>query len=273
MSQQKNMLFGEVPQTRDSIAEDLRRLGLLPGATVIVHSSLRSLGFVCGGPVALVQALMDVVTEEGTIVMPTFTGDVSDPATWENPPVPQVWWQIIRETMPAFDPRITPTWGMGKTVEVFRTWPGVLRSAHPAFSFAAWGKEAEAITRSHSLDYGLGESSPLARIYERDGQVLLLGVGFDNNTSFHLAEYRVKGAKTTIAGAPVWKEGGRKWVTYQEIQHETERFLELGEAFERETGCVIRGRVGLAEAKLFSQRAAVDFAKEWLERQRQEEKY
>jgi hypothetical protein len=79
-------------------------------------------------------------------------------------------------------------------------------------------------------------------------------------------------AKTTIAGAHVWKEDGREWVTDQEIQHETERFVKLGEAFERETGCVTRGRIGLAEAKLFSQRAAVDFAKEWLERQQQGEK-
>lgn len=59
------------PKTRGSLAEDFRNLGLKKGMTVIVHSSLKSLGWVVGGPIAVVQALMDVLSEEGTLVMPT----------------------------------------------------------------------------------------------------------------------------------------------------------------------------------------------------------
>src|SRR5947209_4670435 len=109
------------PRTRASLAEDLRRLGLSEGVTVLVHSSLSTLGWVCGGPVAVVQALLDVLTDSGTLVMPTHSGEYSDPAPWQEPPVPRDWWPVIRETMPAFDPQVTPTRGMGRIVEVFRS--------------------------------------------------------------------------------------------------------------------------------------------------------
>ncbi|AXI79933.1 aminoglycoside N(3)-acetyltransferase [Peterkaempfera bronchialis] len=101
--------------TRHSLAADLRTLGVLPGETVLVHSSLSSLGWVCGGAVAVLEALLDVVGAAGTLVVPTHTGGNSDPAQWRNPPVPEEWWQPIRDTMPAYDPRTSPTLGMGDT--------------------------------------------------------------------------------------------------------------------------------------------------------------
>src|SRR6266704_869085 len=113
-----------VLRTRLSLAHDLRQLGMQAGMTVIVHSSLKSLGWVCGGPVAVVQALMDVVTETGTLLMPTHSPNYTDPAKWSNPPVPQLWWSALYEQMPAFDPRLTPSWFMGQVAETFRTWPG-----------------------------------------------------------------------------------------------------------------------------------------------------
>ncbi len=59
------------PRTRESLGTDLRQLGLYAEMTVLVHSSLSSLGWVCGGPVTVIQALMDVLTPTGTLVMPT----------------------------------------------------------------------------------------------------------------------------------------------------------------------------------------------------------
>jgi aminoglycoside 3-N-acetyltransferase len=251
------------PRTRDSLARELRQAGLVAGMTMIVHSSLSSLGWVCGGPVAVVQALMDVVTISGTIVMPTHTGDYSDPAEWQHPPVPAAWWPIIREAMPIFDPRTTPTRGMGQIVEVFRTCPGVLRSSHPEVSFAAWGRKATYVTDGHGLDRSLGESSPLARIYDLGGSVLLLGVGYDRNTSFHLAEYRTPGSKQVQRGAPIVEGEKRVWKVYPDIAFEDDLFIELGNAFEQ-TGHVTRSTIGSAEARLFSQPRAVDFAVDWL---------
>lgn len=253
------------PRTRLTLVEDLRALGLRSGNVVLVHSSLSSLGWVAGGPVAVIQALIDVATSSGTLVMPTHTGDNSDPAEWAHPAVPESWHQVIRNSMPAFDSAITPTRGMGSIPETFRSWPGVHRSNHPTSSFAAWGKKAKVITMKHSLDDSLGESSPLARIHELDGQVLLLGVGYNRNTSFHLAEYRVPAPIRVITGSAIINDGTRVWQRYRDIDLDAGPFPEIGAAFERAEH-VQKAKVGSATTRLFSQRHAVDFAQQWMTR-------
>ncbi len=255
------------PRTRETLAADLRALDLDVQAPVLVHSSLSSLGWVSGGSVALIQALLDVLSPDGTLVMPAFSGDLTNPAAWRNPPVPREWWGIIRDTMPAYDPRITPTRGMGRTAELFRTWPDVRRSSHPFLSFAAWGAQADAITQGHSLEHGLGEGSPLGRLYELNASVLLLGVGYDSNTSFHLAEYRAPDSLLSMEGAPVLVEGRRVWHSYRDVDLDARPFPEIGRAFDA-TPHVRMGAVGSAEARVFPLREAVDFATQWLTRRR-----
>lgn len=251
------------PRTRASLAEDLRALGLQAGMLVIVHSSMKALGWVNGGAQAVILALQDVLTSRGTLVMPAHSADLSDPAQWENPPIPEGWWETVRATMPAYDPQRTPARGVGQIPELFRTWPEVLRSDHPAHSFAAWGRLAGEITRAHPLSFGLGPGSPLEAIYQHDGHVLLLGAGYESNTSFHLAEYRLEWMPHIKQGAPVFHDGKMLWQVYEDVDINSDDFNALGEAFES-GGDVLTGKVGSAPARLFNQRLAVDFAEAWL---------
>ncbi|KAB1188619.1 MULTISPECIES: aminoglycoside N(3)-acetyltransferase [Haloferax] len=253
------------PNTVSSLASDFRRLGIDAGDTLLVHSSLSSLGWVVGGPQAVVDALQAVLTDDGTLVMPTHSGQYTDPAGWENPPVPDDWVETIRETMPPFRPDVTPTRGMGAIPECFRAYPGVVRSDHPTFSFAAWGAGADEVVADHRLDDGLGEQSPLARVYDRDGHVLLLGVGHDRNTSLHLAEYRADFEKERIqSAAPLLRDGERVVFEYDDIDIDSDDFEQLGADFESEVG-LTEGPVGAGTAKLVNQPTIVDFAVDWFE--------
>src|SRR5947209_7698951 len=118
-------------QTRASLAGNLAKLGIAPGDVILTQSSLRSLGWVCGGATAVVQALLDILGPTGTLVAPAHTAYNSDPSRWTDPIVPQSWWPVIREHLPAYDAALTPSHAVGVIAERVRTWPGALRSAHP----------------------------------------------------------------------------------------------------------------------------------------------
>src|SRR5215469_7684729 len=259
-----------LPVTSRSMIEDLGSLGVDPGNVLLIHSSLSTLGWVCGGAPAVINALLETVGPTGTIVMPSHSTQLTDPASWNSPPVPDSWWQIIREQALPYNPAITPTRRMGAIAEAFRSWPGVMRSAHPLFSFSAHGPRAEEIVSWHSVkDFGLGEQSPLARLYDLDASILLLGVGFDKNTSLHLSEFRstCPGKKFTTEGAPVLFEGRRAWITMQELEFDSSDFVALGQDFLAK-GFVKAARVANADAYLMKARELIDFGVSWLNEHR-----
>ena len=106
---------------------------------------------------------------------------------------------------------------MGVLAETVRGWPGAMRSSHPHVSFAALGPAAEQVVAGHTLGDMLGEGSPLARLYDLDADVLLLGVDHSVSTSLHLAEYRCPGSPREQVGAAARTgDGGREWVWWRD---------------------------------------------------------
>ena len=259
------------PQTVKTLVKDFKNIGVTDGMVLLVHSSLSSIGWISGGAVAAIIALEEVLGKEGTLIMPTHSGDLSDPAKWENPPVPIDWCEEIRKTMPVFDPALTPTRGVGVIPEVFRKQEGVLRSEHPQVSFAARGKNAGYITNAHSLEYAFGEKSPLGKINRLDGYILLMGVGHINNTSLHLAEYRADypSKSEEASGLPLMVSGRREWVDIKDIKSYTDDFEDIGSAFFKSKDMSVKeAKIGQARSQLFRQKDLVDFAVSWMEKNR-----
>jgi aminoglycoside 3-N-acetyltransferase len=234
----------------------------------MVHSSLSALGYVSGGAQAVVLALLEVVGASGTIAMPSHSG-LTDPSGWSSPAVPEGWWETLRAEMPAYDPALTPTRYMGAVVECFRHVPSARRSSHPTVSVVAAGPNAASIVDAHSLSYGLGEQSPLGRLYDLDAYVLLLGVSHANNTSLHLAEYRASFARKrwTSTSSPVIVDGDRSWVSYQDLEADERDFERLGCDFAA-SGGEANGAVGSGTGRLMRQRQIVDYAVTWMDQHR-----
>lgn len=257
----------ESPVTRAGIVAALRAAGVPHGGVIIVHSSLSRLGWVVGGAHTAVLALRDAVGSTGTIVMPALSSNLSEPSGWVAPPVPEAWWQIVRDEVPAYDARLTPMTAMGAVAECFRHLPGTVRGAHPADSFMANGPLADDVIAPHPLESGFGAGSPLDRLYDHQARIVLLGVGHSNNTSLHLAESRTRWAADhrITYGAPLMVDGQRRWVTYDDVDYDNDDFAAAGAAFAAATGSEVRASLGAGEVIACDMHEIVDFATDWLD--------
>ncbi len=228
----------------------------------MVHSSLGKVGWTVGGPVSVIRALLNVIGEKGTLVMPAESPNVSDPSSWDDTLVNADWHDTIRAHLPVFDPLTTPT-TMGAIPEAFRTYPGTSRSNHPMVSVCANGQLASEITSRHSLDFCEGCDTPFEKLYHLDGQTLLLGVGFNRCTSLHYAESLVPMRRTTVHRFPLIKNGERIWVESPNMANDDGvHFPIIGEQFIA-TGNVRAGRVGATDSMLFATKQLVDFAESY----------
>jgi aminoglycoside 3-N-acetyltransferase len=161
--------------TGADIAAGLRRLGLAAGDRVQVHSSLKSFGRVEGGPRTVIEALQEVVTPAGTVMMPAF----NQLRCYDE------------EGSGLFDPTETPA-VTGAVTDAFWRMPEVRRSWNPSHSFAAWGDKADEYTREHHRRLTCGPGSPLGLLAADGGWALLLGVTCRANTYHHVVEMTLK---------------------------------------------------------------------------------
>jgi len=157
--------------TKEEMARDLGRAGLRKGDTVLVHSSLSSIGYVPGGADDVIDALLEAVGDDGTVVVPTLTGHISDSP--ENPP--------------AFSSD-KPSW-TGTIPEAMRGREGACRSVHPTHSVAAIGNLARKLTEGHEdAMTPCGRGTPYLKVAEAQGKIVFLGATLNSNTTFHSVE-------------------------------------------------------------------------------------
>lgn len=161
----------QVILNKADIGRDFCALGLYAGMGVMVHSSLRSFGRVEGGAPTVIAALMDVLTSEGTLLMPSFNHGL--PFEEDGPGV--------------YDPLTTPTIN-GAIPAAFWRMPRVFRSLDPTHAIAAWGKHAERYTAHHQRTLTMGPQSPLGLLNADGGYGLLLGIDYTYNTFHHCVE-------------------------------------------------------------------------------------
>lgn len=230
------------PVSQKKLTQQLLDLGVIRGGVLLVHTAFSQVKPVEAGPVGLIAALLAALGPEGTLVMPSMADDDDHP----------------------FDPRQTPCIGMGVVANTFWQLPDVQRSDSP-HAFAAKGPQAGRITAPHPVDVPHGLNSPVGRVYELGGQVLLLGVGHDANTTIHLAESLAGVRYRRKAHVLLLKEGRVTRFEYAEIDHCCQNFNLVDGWLEAED-LQRRGRVGYAEARLIRSRDIVRVVTEHVQR-------
>lgn len=234
---------------REEIADGLESLGLKSGGVVLVHSSLSSFGRVEGGADAVLDALRDVLGASGNIVAPALTYE---------------WFLAAKDTI---DLREAPS-ETGLIPETLRRRPGTFRSRHPLSSAVAAGPDAEELTSRHH-DSPCDLESPYGKVYQRSGQVLFLGVGFETNSLFHVAEelrrpdflgfQTFPGVRVLCADGQLVEGDFRK---YLRRGPEGKRRLGMMEPLYRAAGVLREKRIGRCQAVLAEARDIVKIAGE-----------
>ena len=150
--------------TKAELVKELRGLGLSRGMVLLVEVTSRRLPYVVAGEQALIEALMDVVGYDGTIVVPAFTPELLDPACVPGCPFPYECWEDIRRNSMPYQKKLSIPAHADPFVCQFLRNDAVVRSNHPLYSFAAWGKYAKVICSRHPLHFGLSDDSPLGHV-------------------------------------------------------------------------------------------------------------
>lgn len=258
--------------TWSQLVRDLTGLGVCAGQVVMLHASVRAVGWIVGGPDVVLDALLDVLGPAGTLMM--YAGweeDIEDFDHWS----PERQAAYLAEC-PPFDPatsRAHRKWSI--LTEYLRTRAGAYRSANPGASVAAIGAQAQWLTEDHPLQFGYGRASPLAKLCAADGKVLLLGAPLDAVTLLHYSEHvaAIPNKRTLRYMVPLLEGRERVWVEVEEydtgrgiVDWEGEDYFAVIVRHFIAAGHGGTGMVGVARSYLFDAAALHQFAVEWMER-------
>ncbi len=240
------------PLTAAAITAGLRSIGLVNGQTVLVHTSLSSMGRVEGGANTVIDALLAAVGPDGTIIVPTLTGSEQD-----SPECP-----------PVFDPSTTSCW-TGIIPETLRQRPTALRSHHPTHSVAAIGPKAATLTADHVRSVTPCDAlSPYGKLAHRDeGMILLLGVTHEANTTLHAAEEAAEAdyhLQPEFTRCQLNIDGHTLYRDYRLHSWDTARHFEVMEALCLAKGFQRNGPIGSTTARLIRAQPMFAFAVEML---------
>ena len=248
--------------TKEVLIHNFSQLGIRQGDTLLVHTSLSSVGYVVGGEETLYYALREVIGNEGTIVVPSQTVEISDPASWQYPPVPEEWHDVIRDAMPAYSKELSYSKAMGAFSQFIGILPDSIRTNHPMYSFTEIGEKATEIIGQDSFDFPFGDKSPLGRMYSIGAKVLMIGTDFETNTSLHLAENRLN-REVIHEKSKILTENGEKWISFKNIELDIyDDYLEVQKNF-MEQYTVNHISINDSNVYLFDMKECVDFAEHY----------
>jgi aminoglycoside 3-N-acetyltransferase len=258
--------------TRAELGADLVRLGIAAGDIIMVHAACSRVGPMLGGPDMIVAALRDAVGPAGTIIAYLDWDAPWEDLVDEDGLTLAAWQAHVRP----FDPAATrAARDNGVLPEFIRTTPGALRSGNPGASMAAIGARAGRLTADHPLDYGYGPGTPLARLVEGGGKVLMLGAPRDTMTLMHHAEHlaRLPDKHVVRKHVPFAAADGIAWRWIEEydtadpvVEALPDNFIERIVTDYLATGAGLQGKVGEAESILVEAPAMLRFGIDWLER-------
>jgi len=237
--------------TKDDIINGLKTLGLKEGHRVGVHSSLSSFGYVEGGADAVIDALLEVVGKEGTVVMPTYSNNVDHLEKTQEEKDMGITWKY---RISPYDPKKHGCW-TGKIPDTFWRRKGAIRNSDPTHSLTAIGANAEKLSQSWKT------------LLEADGYILLLGITTSCCSSLHLAEERVQLPQHILDRITPPPEIEEKYAK-ENIGFGYGPYPKFGkmEEISIKHGIMKRVKIGKATVKLLRLRELIDLYAEYLQK-------
>lgn len=233
--------------TFEQLVDGFRKLGVMQGDTLLVHSSYKSFGEVDGGPETVVRALETALgtDKDGTLIMPTFNFDFNKGVPWD-----------VRKTRSK----------MGALTEIVRMDPRAKRVFHPFYSFAILGKHAEmlGVLRYKSA---YERNSVFGKLRDLDGKIMVIGLSYNNSMTFFHHIEQMEGVDyrflKQFTGEVTDENGNTYTDTFEMLVRDIDKgvltMVDPMGALMEEKGVIQSAKIGEADVKLMKANEVYEF--------------